>query len=79
MFVRLAGWMALLAHSSASKDAELLVCAGTGPAQRGWGTFPGTCRIACWEVGVSNSARMRGGQDERETTAAAVEPVAAAS
>jgi putative transposase len=25
MFVRLAGWMALLARSSASKDAELLV------------------------------------------------------
>lgn len=25
MFVRLAGWMALLARSAASKDAELLV------------------------------------------------------
>ena len=25
MFVRLAGWMALLARSSAAKDAELLV------------------------------------------------------
>jgi hypothetical protein len=27
MFVRLAGWMALLARSAASKGAELLVCA----------------------------------------------------
>ena len=26
IFVRLVGWLALLARSSASKDAELLVC-----------------------------------------------------
>jgi putative transposase len=37
MFVRLAGWMALLARSSASKDAELLVlrqeCRGAAAAE----------------------------------------------
>jgi hypothetical protein len=33
MFARLTGWMALLAHSAASKDAELLVtCVPEGVA-----------------------------------------------
>ena len=31
IFVRLAGWMALLARSSASKDAELLGAAAAEP------------------------------------------------
>ena len=42
MFVRLAGWMVLLARSSVSKDAELLVlrhevaCFGGRTPGRGW-------------------------------------------
>lgn len=34
MFVRLAGWMALLARSAASKDAELLVLRLSGSRTR---------------------------------------------
>ena len=43
IFVRLAGWMALLARSAASKDAELLVLRQEVAVLRLWGarSLPG--------------------------------------
>jgi hypothetical protein len=51
IFVRLAGWMALLARSTASKDAELLVlrqeslCCGGRTPGRGWIGRIGWCSL----------------------------------
>jgi hypothetical protein len=61
MFVRLTGWLALLARSSASKDAELLVLrlelavlrrqhrgrGWTGPTGRYSPPWPGCCPGLC--------------------------------
>ena len=61
MFVRLAGWLVLLARSSASKDAELLVLrqevavlrrqnpnrSWTGRTARYWPPWPGCCLGRC--------------------------------
>ena len=67
MFVRLTGWMALLARSSASKDAELLVLrqevavlrrqhpkpklGWAGPTGRYWLPWPGCSRSRCGLAG----------------------------
>jgi hypothetical protein len=61
IFIRLTGWMALLARSAASKDAELLVLrqevavlrrqhpgrGWSGPTGRSWLHRPGCCRGRC--------------------------------
>jgi hypothetical protein len=54
MFVRLAGWMALLVRSAASKDAELLVrqevaVLGGRTLTRGWPGPIGRCWLR-WPV-----------------------------